>query len=87
MSNVIANFTYEVKDKSEEIIIVSARIEKKENLYYWYTSHLTKPQDSDLIGLYHPSKTESTFEGAKKWLNSYIDMMKRSKVVVLNTNY
>jgi len=87
MPNVIEEFTFEVKDKYGNVVIVSAKVEKEGHLYYWYTSYLTKPQDSDSIGLYHPSNTESTFEGAKKWLNSYIDMMKRSKVVVLNTNY
>lgn len=87
MTKIIKEFTYKVEDKSGKIITVCARIEKESNYYCWYTSHLTKPQDSDRIGLYRPSNQESTIEEAKAFLNSYISMMKRSKVVLPNEYY
>ena len=87
MSKIIEKFTYGIEDKNGNIINVSARIEKSGNLYYWYTSHWTKPQDAEKIGLYHPSNTEPTLGNAKVFLKSYINMMKRSKVIVYNESY
>lgn len=87
MSKTIENFTYEIEDKYGKMVHVSARIEKEGSYYYWYTSHLTKPQDADGIGIYHPSNTESTLATAKAFLEAYINMMKRSKVVVSNSYY
>ncbi len=87
MSKIIEKYNFIVEDKYGNNVRVFARIEKDKNLYYWYVSHLTKPQDAERIGLYHASNTESTFENAKAFLNSYIAMMRRSKVVVPNGNY
>ena len=50
MAKTIKRFTYAVKDKYDNMVTVYARIEKEGGLYYWYTSHLTKPQDADGIG-------------------------------------
>ena len=47
MAKTIKKFTYAVKDKYDNMVTVYARIEKEGGLYYWYTSHLTKPQDAD----------------------------------------
>jgi hypothetical protein len=87
MAKIIEILTFEVEDKYGVSIQVTGRIEKNGNLYYWYTSHLTKPQDIDSVGFYHPSNTESSLESAKKRLNSYIAMMKRSKIIIPNENY
>lgn len=87
MSKIIEKYDFTVEDKYGNNVRVFARIEKNKNLYYWYVSHLTKPQDSDGIGLYYASNTESTFANAKVFLGSYIDMMRHSKVVVYNENY
>lgn len=87
MAKIIKNFTYEVKDKYENVVTVHARIEKECGLYYWYTSHLTKPQDANGIGIYYPSNAESKLDTAESFLKAYISMMKNSKVVVPNNNY
>lgn len=87
MTKIIKNFTYEVKDKYDNVITVYARIEKEGERYYWYTSHRTKPQDSDAVGIYHASNVESTLNSAIGRVNVYIDMMRRSKVVVPNEYY
>lgn len=81
MTKILKNFTFEIEDKYGNTINVSARIEKEGGLYYWYTSHLTKPQDCDGIGLYRASNTASTIGEAEMWLNSYISTMRSSKVV------
>lgn len=87
MTKVLNNFTFEVEDKYGNIINVSARIEKEGGCYCWYTSHLTKPQDADGIGFYRPSNQESSLVAAKGFLESYICMMRRSKVMALNEYY
>lgn len=87
MAKSIKNFTYEVENKYGDIITVYARIEKVGRLYGWYTSHLTKPQDAEKIGLYRPSNTESTLAQAEAFLKSYIAMMRHSKVVEPNNYY
>lgn len=87
MAKIIKEFTYKVEDKYGNTVIVYARIEKESGYYCWYTSHLTKPQDADGIGLYRPSNQEPTIVEAKAFLNSYISMMKRSKVVLPNEYY
>jgi hypothetical protein len=87
MSKIIEKYEFTVEDKYGNNVRVFARIEKEKNLYYWYVSHLTKPQDADGVGLYYASNTESTFESAKAFLNSYIATMKRFKVLVPNNNY
>lgn len=87
MTKIIEKFTYKVEDKYGNIVDVCAKIEKKGGYYCWYTSHLTKPQDAEGIGLYRPSNQESRLEVAKAFLDSYISMMKRSKVVSPNEYY
>ncbi len=87
MSKIIEKYDFLVEDKFGNNIQVFARIEEEKNIYCWYVSHLTKPQDSEIIGLYYASNRESTLKRAKTFLNSYIDMMRRSKVVVPNENY
>ncbi len=55
-----------MKDKYDNMVTVYARIEKRKVvLYYWYTSHLTKPQDADGIGIYNPSNVESNLDTAE----------------------
>ncbi|WP_195348963.1 hypothetical protein [Bacteroides nordii] len=87
MAKTIKKFTYVVKDKYDNMVTVYARIEKEGSLYYWYTSHLTKPQDTDGIGIYNPSNVESNLDTAEAFLKAYISMMKDSKVIVPNNHY
>lgn len=87
MAKTIKRFTYAVKDKYDNMVTVYARIEKEGGLYYWYTSHLTKPQDADGIGIYNPSNVESNLDTAEAFLKVYINMMKDSKVIVPNNHY
>lgn len=87
MGKVVKNFTYKVEDKYSNIITVYARIEKEGGYYCWYISHLTKPQDAEGVGFYRPSNQESTLGAAEGFLKSYINMMRRSKVITLNENY
>lgn len=84
MAKIIESFNYEIENKHGDIVHVSARIEKAGSLYYWYTSHLTKPQDAEKVGIYRPSNAEPSLSEAKSYLESYINMMKRTKVLVLN---
>lgn len=58
MSKIIEKYEFTVEDKYGNNVRVFARIEKEKNLYYWYVSHLTKPQDADGVGLYYASNTE-----------------------------
>lgn len=87
MSKIIERYEFTVEDKYGTNVRVYARIENDKKYYYWYVSHLTKPQDIDGVGLYYASNTESTFKNAKAFLDSYIAMMRESKVVVSNENY
>lgn len=87
MSRIIKSFIYDVEDKYGNMVTVYARIEKEGGLYCWYTSHLTKPQDSDMISLYRGENRESTLDAAEGFLNSYISMMRRSKVIEPNSYY
>ena len=87
MAKTIKRFTYAVKDKYDNMVTVYARIEKEGGLYYWYISHLTKPQDADGIGIYNPSNVESNLDTAEAFLKVYISMMKDSKVIVPNNHY
>ena len=84
---IIKEYTYNILDKYNNKILVSAKIEKKNGCYYWTTSHLTKPQDAEGIGLYRPSNMVSTFVEAKSSLTAYINTMKCSKVVEPNEYY
>ena len=78
---IVKKYTFDVENKYGAVIHVEARIEKEGRLYYWYTSHLTKPQDYDSIGLYRPANNASTIKEAEMWMNPYIGTMRRSKVV------
>lgn len=84
---IIKRYTYKVLDKYGNTVLVSAKIEKENGYYCWTTSHLTKPQDAEGIGLYRPSNMESTLVEAEAFLSSYISTMKRSKVVEPNEYY
>lgn len=87
MSKIVKEYEFIIEDKHGHNVKVFARIEKSKNLYNWYVSHLTKPQDVEGVGLYYAANTESTLKNAEAFLKSYIATMKRSKVLVPNEHY
>lgn len=87
MANILETFTYEVEDKEGRIVKVSAKIEKENEYYYWDVNYLTKPRDLPAIGYYFAMKTASSISEARREIDSYIKMMKRSKVLKYNENY
>lgn len=84
---LVKKYSFEIQDKYGDNTTVYGKIEKEKNLFYWNTSHLTKPQDSPQCAFYHPSRCESDFSSAEHFLKSYIKMMDRSKVIQVNDNY